>query len=114
MSTQPVAGGQELLPALWFLRTAIKVMVAQSPLRDGDRVILQTNFSVVVQHGNTGSVVDPVVVRFLGKQHVVFAEFGHGRRGIELRRVVPKSQLAFARQQVGVKDSPVVVQAVYE
>ena len=74
MSAEPIAGRYEFLFSFIAVTLAKQVVVAQSPLRNRNRVVLQSDFAAVVKQRNAGRIVRPSVIRFLGKQHVVFAE----------------------------------------
>src|SRR5580704_4171215 len=101
MPAQPVASGEESLSSFFILGLAENAVVAQAPLRNSDRVVLQADLAVVVEHRNTGRIVMSRIVSFLGKQHVVFAQLMDARARIRLRRVVPKSEVALSRDKIG-------------
>ena len=114
MAAQPVARREKSLSSFFTLSLAEEVVVAQTPLRNRDRVVLQADFAVVVEHWNTGRIVMPRIVRFLGKQHVVFAKLMDGRARIYPRRLVPKSKVTVSRNKVGAEDAPVILQAAHK
>src|ERR1700722_14635701 len=97
MRAKQIAGRHKLLFSLLALTLAKQVVIAQPPLRNRDRVILQGNFSPVVELRNSSRIVRPGVVRLLVKQHVVFAEPMKTRLGIYPRRVMPKTEMASPR-----------------
>ena len=53
------------------------------------------------------------IVRFLGKQHVVFAKLMDTRVRIVFRSVVPESKMAVSRNKIGAEDAPVVLQTTH-
>src|ERR1700730_18345389 len=97
MSTQPIASRYEFLFPLIAVISAKKVVIAQSPLRNRDRVILQRDFAPVIKLRNSLLIVRPSVISLLGKQHVVFAEPRKTSRRIYPRRLVPKTEMTFPR-----------------
>ena len=114
MLAQPVACREKSLSSFFTLSVAEEVVVPQTPLRNRDRVVLQADFAVVVEHWNTGRIVMSRIVRFLGKQHVVFAKLMDARARIHPRRLVPKSKVALSRNKVGAEDAPVILQAAHK
>ena len=106
---EPIGSFEGLLPARLVTCLAETVVVREAPLRDRDRVVLQANHSVVVEHGNAGGVVVPGVIRLLAKQHVVLAKPAGGGARIDLRRFMPERQLASSRTEIGAEDTPIVM-----
>src|ERR1700686_3879453 len=90
MFAEPVAGGQEFPFSCFTMSLAKEVVVAQSPLRNRDWVVLQSDLSVVVEQRNAREILRSLVIRLLGKQHVVFAKPMDTRVRICLRPVVPE------------------------
>src|SRR5580692_12569794 len=118
MAAQPVTCREKSLSSFFTLfctsGLAEEVVVAQTPLRNRDRVVLQADFAVVVEHRNTGRIVMSWIVRFLGKQHVVFAKLMDACTRIHLSRFVPKSKVTVSRNKVGAEDAPVILQAAHK
>src|SRR5262249_35255181 len=85
------------------------VVISQSPLSDRDRVILQPDLAVIVEHGNSRAVVVPSIVSLLQKWHVIFAKFSGRCIGIYFRTVVPKSELALARNEICAGNASIVI-----
>ena len=106
---KPIGSFESSLPARVVTRFAEPVVVREPPLRNRDRVVLQANHSVIVEHGNAASIVVTSVVRLLAKQHVVFAELAGAGARIDLRHFMPERQLASSRAKVGAKDTPVIM-----
>src|SRR5580700_862972 len=94
MSTQPIAGRYEFLLSLLTLLSAKKVVIAQPPLRNRDRVVLQTDSSAIVKLRNSRRIVRSSVISFLSKQHVVFAEPVKTNRRVYSGRLMPKTEMA--------------------
>src|SRR5258708_10019433 len=94
MSANPIAGCEKFLPALFVPRAAKRVVVAQSPLGDRNRVVLQPDLAAVIEHRNTLGVAVSGIVRLSGKGHVVFAKFTAGCIGINFRHLIPERELA--------------------
>ena len=97
MSAKPIASRYKLLSSFLALTLAKPVVIAQSPLRNRDRVILQGNFAPVVKLRNSSRIVRPSVIRLLVKQHVVFAESMKIYLKIYPRGVMPKTEMASPR-----------------
>src|ERR1051326_2094950 len=105
---QPVGNQEKLFAALGIGGAAPEIVVAQSKLRDGDGIVLQADLAVIVELRNAGWIVSAAVVGFLGEEHVVLTEFpGSGVR-IFGGSFVPEREMAFAAEDVGAKDTPVV------
>ena len=100
---------ESFLPTSFVSGFAETVAVREPPLRNRDRVVLQANRSVVVEHGNAGSIVVTGVVRLFAKQHVVLAKPGGAGARIDLRHFMPERQLASPRTKVRAEDTPVVM-----
>ena len=64
--------------------------------------------AVIVELRNAGGVVEALVVRLLGEEHVVFAECVGGRVRILRGSFVPEGEMALAADQVGAEDASVV------
>ncbi len=106
-------GGQEFFFSADISRVAIEIEVAESPLRDRNRVVLQADAAVVVQHGNASGIVVAAIVRLFREEHVILAKFAGRRVEVRLRRFVPESEMAFLpRHQVRIENAPVVMQAI--
>src|SRR5271165_284472 len=135
IGAEPVGRLERLLPARVVSRLAKPVVVRQSPLRDRDWVVLQSDGAVVVEHRNAAGAIVPGVFSFLAEPHVVLAEIvaqligefiartGEGARRsiffagrkcarIDLRHLVPKGQLASPGTKVGAEDAAIVVPTV--
>jgi hypothetical protein len=78
----------------------MRVVVAEAPLRDGNRVVLRTNSPVVVQPGNAGSNRGLRGSRS-SRRAACDIRWENSREGkVELWRLMPESELAFAWQDV--------------
>ena len=109
---QPIRTLHQPLTPHWVARSPQQVVISQPPLRNCNRVVLQTNPSVVIQHRNTVRVVMPRIIRLRRERHVIFAKLISPQITIDFRPLMPKRQLALARQQIRTKDSPVVLQSI--
>src|ERR1035438_1239651 len=102
---KPIGGRKSLLPTNFVTALAETVVIREPPLRNCNRVVLQADGSVVVEHGNASAIVVPGVVRFLAKQHVILAKpAGSGAR-IDLGHLVPERQLASSGAEIGAEDT---------
>ena len=97
VSTEPLASTEESVSSLVTLVLAKEIVVAQSPLRNSDWVVLEADLAVVVEQWDTGGIVCAQIIGFLGKRHVVFSEPMNVRVRICLRRLVPEGELAHPR-----------------
>src|ERR1700686_3205255 len=113
MLAQPIASGKKFPLALFTSSLAREVVVAQSPLRNRDGVVLQADPAVVVEHRNASGIVIGGIIRFLAKQHVVFAKLMDARTRIGLRRLMPEGELALPRNKIGTEDAPIVLQTTH-
>src|SRR5579863_2981842 len=111
MSFEPVGGQEGFSPALGIVALAEEVVVAQSVLRDGNRVVLRADVSPIVKQWNTGGIERAAVVGLLGESHVIGAEFGTAGPRIFLRRLVPEAELARPPEQVGAENATVIVES---
>src|SRR5579863_8008732 len=113
MSAEPVTGGEESLLAFisvaFALAVAEEVVVAQSPLRNRDRVVLQANRAVVVEQRNSQRIILTGIIRFLGEQHVVLPEPMNACARVGSRCVVPEGELALSRKQISTEDASIVL-----
>ena len=89
-----------------------QVVVAEPPLRHRNRIILAADFAVIVEHGDALCVMVSGVVGFGCEPHVVLAKAIGAQAWIQLRRLVPESKLALARQQVGGANAPEILNTV--
>src|SRR5579863_1528092 len=111
MSFEPVGGQEGFSPALGIVALAEEVVVAQSVLRDGNRVVLRADVSPIFKQWNTGGIERASIVGLLGESHVIGAEFGAVGLRIFLGRLVPEAELTWTPEQVGAEDAAVVVQS---
>src|SRR5438128_10207457 len=86
-----------------------QVVVSQSPLRDRDGVVLKSNLSAIVQHGNAIGVMVSCEERLLSETHVILAETIDRSIKVQLSRVMPKTELAFAGEEVGTANPAIIV-----
>src|SRR5271168_3215325 len=78
---KPIGGFESLLPTAFIGCLAKQVVVREAPLRNRDRVVLQANRAVIIEHGDTSAVVMPSIVRLLAKEHVIGTKLaGSGTR----------------------------------
>ena len=106
---KPIGSFESFLPASAVTGLAETVVVREPPLCNRNRVVLQADHSVIVEHGNAGSIVVPGIFRLLTKHHVVLAKPISGGARIDLRRLMPERQLASSRSKVGAGDTTVVM-----
>src|SRR5579859_3215294 len=111
---QPVGNQEKFLAAFWIGSAAPEVVVAQSKLRDGDGIVLQADVAVIVELRNAGWIVSAAVVSFLREEHIVLAEFAGSGVRIFGGSFVPEREMAFAAEDVGAKDTPVVGEAGHD
>src|SRR5208283_2880899 len=69
---EPVGSEEKFLSPFKIAALTEKVVVAQAVLRDGDRVVLHADTSVIVKQRNAVWIVSTRIVGLLGEQHVVF------------------------------------------
>src|SRR3954464_3568790 len=109
VSHQPVGSLPEFSLVLRIFRSAEEVVISQSPLRNCDGVVLQSDLAVIIQHGNSHGIAGPLVASLLYKRHVVLAQFSDWGIPVHFRRLMPEGKLAPARDQVGPKDTTVIL-----
>src|SRR5579872_28847 len=110
MSAKPITGRNEFLFTILTLAMATQVVVAQSPLRNRDRVMLQPDLAPVVKLRNSSRIVRPCIVRLLAKQHVVFAEPMKTSGRIYPRRLMPKTEMTSSRGYIRAENAPIILQ----
>src|SRR5690349_12804397 len=88
---QPVCRVDKFLPPRVLARAVVLVVISQSPLFDGDGVVLAADFAAVVEQRNAALVAMSHVVGLLGERHVVLAQFSGNEMRRHLRRVVPET-----------------------
>src|ERR1700704_449324 len=71
---QPVSSFKSFLPAALVACFAEAVIVRQAPLRNRDRVVLQTDGTAIVEHRDAAGVVLSAIIGLFSKPHVVLAE----------------------------------------
>ena len=65
---QPLAGAKKFFPAQFLSRAQPEVVIAEPPLRDRDRVVLETDVAAVVEHGHARLVVGTGIVGLLAEE----------------------------------------------
>src|ERR1700758_2780351 len=90
------------------------VVMAQTPLRNSNRVVLQTDFAVIVEQGNAGGIMRAVIVGLFRKQHVISADCVRAGVWIELRCFVPKAQMAVTGAKVCTKNPLIVMESLFQ
>src|ERR1700687_4389488 len=106
---QPIGSFERVFPTCRIVALAEEVIVRESPLRNRDRVVLKFDDPVVVDHGDTHSVVMPRIVSLLAKHHVVLAKSIGARTGVRFRGLVPEGELASSRSEISAENTPVVM-----
>ena len=89
-----------------------QVVISQSPLRDGNWVVLHADAPAVIEHGNASGVMRPGVIGLLEKWHIVFAECASGSVRVYFGNIVPELQLTISGEQIGSEYAPIIVQPV--
>src|ERR1700757_5005591 len=110
--TKPVRRPEGFLGADWIATGAELVVISETPLRDRDGVVLESDGAAIVEHRDAVGVVVSGVIGLLAKQHVVLTDSaGVGLKGawIDGWRFVPEAQLALPGAEVGAENAPVVV-----
>src|SRR5882762_6075762 len=74
---KPIAGTKKLVPSFVVASSDKQVVISQSPLRDGDGIVLQADCTAIVHHGNAMRIAMPGVRSLFGKAHVILAERVH-------------------------------------
>ncbi len=108
---EPVRDYEEFAASFWVGRAMVQVVVSQSVLRDRDGVVLQADAAVIVELRDAGRIVEAPIVRLLGEQHVVFAQFLDGRIRILRGSFMPERKVALATEKVGAENAAVVAEA---
>src|SRR5258708_506478 len=108
---EPVGCYEEFSTPLWLGASPVEIVISQAILRDHDGVVLQADLAVIVELRHSGRIVMTLVVRLLGEQHVVFAQFPDRRIRIRGRSLVPKCEVALASEEVSAEDTPVIAEA---
>src|SRR5208283_3466491 len=111
---EPVGSEEKFLSPFKIAALTEKVVVAQAVLRDGDRVVLHADTSVIVKQRNAVWIVSTRIVGLLGEQHVVFAEFAGGRMRIRCWSLVPEGEVALPTEKVGAEDASIVAETRQE
>src|ERR1700690_652943 len=115
---KPVRGADSFLKALIIGILSKAIVVRESPLRDGYRVVLQADRAAIVEHGNSVSVVRTGVVGLFAKRHVIRAELpinllrSDARTRIDFRHLVPESKLAASGAEIRGQNAAIVLQTL--
>src|SRR5262249_19739931 len=101
---EPVRGPEVALPWLALAGSPMQIEVAETPLRNRDRVVLAPDVPSVVEHRDAGPVEVGVVGRLLEKALVVLAARLLEGALVDLRRLMPEGELARTAAAVGRSD----------
>lgn len=119
MRAKPIAGRENFSPVLATLILGIllllpaltkQIVVSETPLRDGDGVILQADLASIIQHRNPGCIKVRGIAGLPRESHVILAQLADRRSRILLRRVVPEREVAIARSKIRRGNSIVIMQ----
>lgn len=110
IGAEPVGDAEELFFSVGLAGTVPQVAVSQTVLSDGDRVILQTDMTVIVELGNAVRVVGSLIIRLFGEEHVVLAELTRARVMIFRGFFVPESEVTIAAEYIGTQDTTVIAE----
>lgn len=91
---QPIGHLKKPATALVIVCNTVDVVVAQTILCDRYGVVLETDGSVVIKHGNAGRIILSRVISLGSKKHVVLAQCVRTRARVNLRDLVPERQVA--------------------
>src|SRR6185437_3264246 len=105
---QPIGGGQDFSAALWVLRFTKAVVIPQAPLRNGNWVILRSNFTLIVEHGDPVCITDPRIVRLAEEIHVIRTQCVRVNAPGHRWLVVPEAKLALSRLEIR-GENPLVI-----
>jgi hypothetical protein len=111
MPAEPLGGETKVPPIFLFTSSAKEVVVSESPLRDGNRVVLRSDGPMVIQHRNAVLVAGANISGLLTERHVVLAQrMGWGIL-VDFSRVVPETKLTCAGQQVSASNAAIILQS---
>src|ERR1700745_871627 len=105
VSQKPFSHLKKLLAPISVSCAAKEIVISQSVLSDCDRVVLHSNFAVIIEQWNSCGIVWPHIIGLTGKRHVIFAQFAEWRIQVLFRGFVPEGEMAVTTEQIRTDDS---------